>query len=768
MPINTDQEPRSSISQPNSFENLQQLDEYASKPRYQIGLEGLLRYTPRNKSRGSTKENCGKLLLCHDYKGGYNENPSSLAYTFNFWDRCDTFIYFSHQRVSVPPPAWVNAAHRQGVKIIGVLIFEHQESMEDTLRLLIGNIPQARAGQRAGHANNGLPITRHYARLLADLAHERGFDGYLLNFEFPFIGRSEQARAVESWVSLLNTELKKKVGVYAETIWYDSVITTGALRWQDRLNSRNLSFFLASDSFFTNYTWPAQFPSLSAQYFLGLDSKHLQGSNKSLQDVYIGIDVWGRGSHGGGGLGSFRAAEHIDPTGLGLSIALFGPAWTWESDEGKEGWNWEKWWERERTLWVGPAIEGAHVEVPEPPLREGEQPCPYPHSAFRPMREFFDSKPPPKPDLLPFCTSFCPGVGHAWFVDGKKVMHKEKGWTDIDKQTSLGNLLWPRPKVEWDENDSGEALPKVSTKLMFEDAFNSGSSVVINISAEESPQEGTAFRCLWIPVQSIAMTPGGLYEVELVYKVSSDNSVELDAALSAKAETAVEISPVSSLDLENGWSRLSVTCKPIAPASAGSSSSFNIVANIGIILAVASEDASLPYTIDITLGQLSVLPKSPLTDLSSYSMRLLWVDHTREAGPNPNSPQSEILIITWESCISYTSPAIVGSDNPDPEVLFPPWTLDRSPHWIPRLQYANIYAEKGAWNIYPSQAAVFLGTSGWGSGAHTGAGPDRFVLERSTLPEKLRDGKVRFYVQAVTDRGSVLPWGRCAFVDLDL
>lgn len=35
---------------------------------------------------------------------------------------------------------------------------------------------------------------------------------------------------------------------------YDSVIYTGELRWQDRLNSYNLPFFLPSTGFFTNYT----------------------------------------------------------------------------------------------------------------------------------------------------------------------------------------------------------------------------------------------------------------------------------------------------------------------------------------------------------------------------------------------------------------------------------------------------------------------------------------------------------------------------------
>ena len=147
------------------------------------------------------------------------------------------------------------------------------------------------------------------------------------------------------------------------------MIFTGSLRWQDRLNSLNLPFFIPSTGFFTNYTvrsqllllvflcilnspqWPPQYPSLTAQYFLSLDPAIISTTAtaalkaKSLNDIYTGVDVWGRGSHGGGGFGCYKAIDHVDPKFLGLSVALFGQAWTWESEQDKPGWTWEKWWE---------------------------------------------------------------------------------------------------------------------------------------------------------------------------------------------------------------------------------------------------------------------------------------------------------------------------------------------------------------------------------------------------------------------------------------
>ena len=65
-----------------------------------------------------------------------------------------------------------------------------------------------------------LPVSPHYARLLAELAYQRGFDGYLLNFEAPLRGGVEQTRALTMWIAMLEHELRRKVGAHAEVIWF--------------------------------------------------------------------------------------------------------------------------------------------------------------------------------------------------------------------------------------------------------------------------------------------------------------------------------------------------------------------------------------------------------------------------------------------------------------------------------------------------------------------------------------------------------------------
>lgn len=66
-------------------------------------------------------------------------------------------------------------------------IFEGADE-EDCLRLLVGRLPSSKSGPLQVPQSRTIPVSPHYARLLAILARQRGFDGYLLNFECPLQG----------------------------------------------------------------------------------------------------------------------------------------------------------------------------------------------------------------------------------------------------------------------------------------------------------------------------------------------------------------------------------------------------------------------------------------------------------------------------------------------------------------------------------------------------------------------------------------------------
>jgi len=92
---------------------------------------------------------------------------------------------------------------------------------EDCLRLLVGKMPMSRTGQvDTPTLSHTLPLSPHYATVLADLAKERGFDGYLLNFECPLQGGVEQTRALAAWITLLQSEILRKVGPHGTTLWF--------------------------------------------------------------------------------------------------------------------------------------------------------------------------------------------------------------------------------------------------------------------------------------------------------------------------------------------------------------------------------------------------------------------------------------------------------------------------------------------------------------------------------------------------------------------
>ena len=163
--------------------------------------------TPLLVRPNNEKEGLGKasVLLCHDYAGNYHdyEGVSRAGldedkYTCEYLQYVETFIYFSHKLVCVPPPTWINTLHRNGVKALGTILVEPQTL--DSERLL-------------QHGEDGLSFL--LASKLAELADYYGFDGWLVNIEKPFPTANWNTHILEAFLHQLRSDL----GDRKQLIW---------------------------------------------------------------------------------------------------------------------------------------------------------------------------------------------------------------------------------------------------------------------------------------------------------------------------------------------------------------------------------------------------------------------------------------------------------------------------------------------------------------------------------------------------------------------
>ncbi|OXU26644.1 hypothetical protein TSAR_007883 [Trichomalopsis sarcophagae] len=298
------------------FKSLEDLYSKIDKLEYWSGIIGLRKSTDYvyqgtdidaqiDRPRKLQRDSVPKTIVCHDLMGGYLEDKfidgSNVndSYHFYHWSIVDTFIYFSHYFVTVPPFGWINAAHKHGVKILGTLITE-------------GTGSQAIWDEILKSRNSIIK----FADALVQLAQFYKFEGWLLNIENDI--NEADITKLTFFIQYLTENIHQKIED-SEIIWYDSVINTGKLMWQNELNDKNQCFFDNCDGIFLNYNWSDS----------GLIESAKRAKNTDrVKDIYVGLDVWGRGCPGGGGFNSAYALGKI--RNQGLSAAIFAPAWTFE------------------------------------------------------------------------------------------------------------------------------------------------------------------------------------------------------------------------------------------------------------------------------------------------------------------------------------------------------------------------------------------------------------------------------------------------------
>ncbi|TFK05870.1 Cytosolic endo-beta-N-acetylglucosaminidase [Platysternon megacephalum] len=344
-----------------------------------------------------------RTLVCHDMKNGYLEDrfiqgsASRDPYVFYHWQYIDIFVYFSHHPVTIPPVTWTNAAHRNGVSVLGTFITEWTRGAQVCEAFL--------AGEAAAYHAVAVQLGR--------IAHFYRFDGWLINIENTL--SEAAARNLPLFLRDLQEQLRRDVpgGL---VLWYDSVLQSGELQWQNELNEKNRVFFDACDGLFTNYNWKEEH----------LERMGAQAGER-LADVYVGIDVFARGEVVGGGFETDKALRLIRKHGF--SAAIFAPGWVYEH-LGKENFL-----QNENRFW------GLLAEL----------------------------LPTHSISTLPFSTCFCLGMGTGRFSAGQE--EEVRPWYNLSAQE-----IQP---LFTDQQVPGRAGSWLRTRCSLQDAWNGGSCLLI-------------------------------------------------------------------------------------------------------------------------------------------------------------------------------------------------------------------------------------------------------------------------------------------------
>jgi endo-beta-N-acetylglucosaminidase D len=188
------------------FDTFQQLEAWDTRESYLLQRAN----TPlllRGSNGQVEEEPLADVLLCHDYGGNYHDYESvqevsldNEVYTSEYLQYVETFVYFSHKLVCVPPPTWTNTLHRNGVKSLGTILVEPQT--KDTERLL-------------RHVGEGDDMTFALARKLSDIAKHYGFDGWLVNIEKPFPMEHWSPDALRKFLK----QLRRDLGEGMQLVW---------------------------------------------------------------------------------------------------------------------------------------------------------------------------------------------------------------------------------------------------------------------------------------------------------------------------------------------------------------------------------------------------------------------------------------------------------------------------------------------------------------------------------------------------------------------
>ena len=334
------------------------------------------------------------------FAGYLTEQNRFNLYNFTHWQYIDVLTWFDGP-VAIPTRPWVETAHRNGVQVIG--------SVFTTAADVAALVQKDAAGNYIG------------AQKLVDVATYYGFDGWFFNEE------SGVSTATATELRNLFKQLQTLRPAGMEMHWYDAMLPSGGIAYQNALNAANQLLLQegstrVNDAMFTNYFW-------SGATNINTSVNTAAALGRSPFDVYMGADLWPNRSN----QSLFSQTAWIDNYFTGgdltqprLSFGLFAANLTYNGGFNSFNSNaadYANFYRTEQRMFAGNDLD------PVTPDASGWKGFGH----YVPVRSVINA--------LPFETTFSVGQGKVFANNGTQIT---KSWTDMARQSLLPSWQWAR------------------------------------------------------------------------------------------------------------------------------------------------------------------------------------------------------------------------------------------------------------------------------------------------------------------------------------
>ncbi len=446
----------------------------------------------------------------------YGEQSQFNLFNFTHWSSIDKLVWFggtASQSIQLPSSPWANAAHKNGVKVYGNVFFA----------------PTAFGGSTATlSAFLEQDINGNFIAIPPMIAMMQyyNFDGWFINQE-----TATNATTAQLMYAFVRNLTAQAEAIGKEIMWYDAILLSGSVGWQNRLTTSNSVFVQrdedadlsngyekrVSSSIFINFAWSGTTLPLASR-------TKATAIGRSSYDVFTGVDIWpGRNQGNFETSGNiFMGNLHESGTTPVTSLGIFAPNCIYNNSTytnfNNDPTDVVSFYAAERHLFAGDDSNPATVDA----------------TGFKGLSNWI-----PETSVItsiPFQTDFCTGHGTKKFSLGTQT--SSNSWHDMNKQGILPTWQWA-----FSENNV------LTADWDFNDAFSNGNSLKVsgNLPANHPVD-------LMLYKTKLAITDG-IFNFEILYKSadSNDTKMKLLVVFADEVNQKYEFPLNGGIGMGNNW-----------------------------------------------------------------------------------------------------------------------------------------------------------------------------------------------------------------------